>query len=147
MNLKERITQDLKTAMKDQDKLRLATLRLASSAITYMEKEKMRDLTDEELLAVVVREVKKRREAIVEYSKAGRTDLADKEQAEANVLAAYMPEQMSDDEVEALVKEVIAATGASGPGDIGKVMGAVIPRTKGRADGKKINEIARGLLS
>ena len=147
MNLKERITQDLKTAMKDQDKLRLATLRLASSAITYMEKEKMRDLTDEELLAVVVREVKKRREAIVEYSKAGRTDLADKEQAEANVLAAYMPEQMSDDEVEALVKEVIAATGASGPGDIGKVMGAVIPRTKGRADGKKINEVARGLLS
>ncbi len=147
MNLKERINQDLKTAMKEQDKLRLATLRLASSAITYMEKEKMRDLTDEELTGVVIREVKKRREAIEEYSKASRTDLADKEQAEADVLSVYMPEQMTDAEVEALVKEVIAATGASGPGDIGKIMGQIIPRTKGRADGKKINEIARGLLS
>lgn len=147
MNLKQIISQDLKTAMKARDRVRLDTLRLTLSSITYAEKEKKRELTDEELLDVVIRERKKRREAIEEYTKAGRTDLADKEQAEAQVLSTYLPEQMSDDEVTAVVKEVIAATGAAGPGDIGKVMGAVIPRTKGRADGKKINEIARGLLS
>ena len=147
MNLKQIIRQDLKIAMKARDRVRLDTLRLTLSSITYAEKEKKRELTDEELLDVVIRERKKRREAIEEYTKAGRTDLADKEQAEAQVLSTYLPEQMSDDEVTAVVKEVIAATGAAGPGDIGKVMGAVIPRTKGRADGKKINEIARGLLS
>jgi uncharacterized protein YqeY len=147
VNLKETISRDLKTAMKEQDRLRLATLRLASSSITYAEKEKRRELTDEELLEVVIREVKRRREAIEEYDKAGRADLADKERAEAEILNAYMPEQLTDAAVETMVKQAIEATGASGPGDIGKVMGVVIPQTKGRADGKKINEIVRGLLA
>lgn len=147
MNLKSRINEDLKSAMKAREALRLSTLRLTSSAITYAEKDKRRELNEEELVEVVSHEVKKRREAVAEYSKAGRIDLADKEQAEAEILLTYLPEQLTEEEIKTLVQTVIAETGAEGPGDMGRVMGAVIKETKGRADGKKVNELVRAMLS
>lgn len=146
MGLKARLSEDMKTAMKAGEKLKVSTLRLTSSAITYAEKDKKRELTEEETLEVVVREVKKRREAIEEYGKAGRDDLANKEREEAGILAEYLPEQLSEDEVTDIIKKAIDESGAMGPADMGKVMGLVIPQTKSRADGKRINEIVRELL-
>lgn len=146
MDLKARIAEDTRTAMKAGEKIKVSTLRLTSSAITYGEKDKRRELNEEETMEVIVREVKKRREAIDEYSKAGREDLAGKEREEAAILGAYLPEQMSEAEITAAVKIAIEDTGALSPGDLGKVMGVVIPKTKGRADGKRVNEIVRELL-
>ncbi len=146
MDLKATIAEDMKTAMKAGEKLKVSTLRLTASAITYAEKDKKRELTEEETLEVVTREVKKRREAVEEYAKAGREDLAGKERDEAAILVTYLPEQMSEAEITGIVKQAIETTGAMGPGDLGKVMGAVIPKTKGRADGKRVNEIVRELL-
>jgi uncharacterized protein len=97
-------------------------------------------------MEVVVREVKKRREAVEEYAKAGREDLAGKERDEAAILTAYLPEQLGEDEITAIIKTAIEDTGALGLNDLGKVMGVVIPQTKGRADGKRVNEIVRELL-
>lgn len=147
MNLKERLSDDLKTAMKAREKLRVSTIRMALSAFTYAEKDKKRELTGEEMLEAVGREVKKRREAMDEYAKAGRSDLSEKEAEEAAILMVYLPEQLSEDELEAIIDAAILETGATGPGDIGKVMGSVIPKTKGLADGKKINEIVRSRLA
>lgn len=147
MNLKETIAADLIVAMKAHEKLRVSTLRMTLSAFTYAEKDKKRDLTDEEMLEAVGREVKKRREAIAEYTKAGRTDLSEKEEAEAAILMVYLPEQLSDDEINAIIEAAVQETGASGPGDIGKLMGVIIPKTKGLADGKKISEIVRSRLA
>jgi len=147
MDLKAHLSDDMRTAMKAREKLKVSTLRLASSAVTYAEKDKRRELTEDEVIEVVAREVKKRREAASEYTAAKRQDLADKELEEAEILKGYLPEQMSTDEITALVKVAIVETGALGPGDIGKVMGAVIPKTKGKADGKQVNEIVRSLLT
>jgi uncharacterized protein YqeY len=146
MEIKMKISEDMKTAMKAGEKLKVSTLRLTMSAITYAEKDNKRELNEEETLEVIGREIKKRREAVEEYSKAGREDLAGKEREEAAILVVYMPAQMDEAEITAIVKGVIAETGAMGPGDLGKVMGAVIPKTKGRADGKRVNEIVRELL-
>lgn len=147
MDLKARLSDDMRTAMKAREQLKVSTLRLASSAVTYAEKDKRRELTEDEVIEVLTREVKKRREAASEYAAAKRQDLADKELKEAEILKGYLPDQMSTDEIAALVKEAIEETNALGPGDIGKVMGVVIPKTKGKADGKQVNEIARSLLS
>ncbi len=146
MDLKGKLNEDMKTALKAGEKLKVSTLRLTSSAITYAEKDKKRELTAEETLEVVTREVKKRREAVEEYTKAGREDLAAKEREEAAILSEYLPEQMTEEEITETVKRAIEESGAMGPGDLGKVMGAVIPKTKGRADGKRVNEIVRELL-
>ena len=147
MDLKARLSDDMRTAMKAREKLKVSTLRLASSAVTYAEKDKRRELTKDEVIEVLAREVKKRREAATEYTAAKRQDLADKELEEAEILKEYLPEQISTDEITTLVKAAITETGALGLGDIGKVMGAVIPKTKGKADGKQVNEIVRSLLS
>jgi len=147
MTVKETIAKDLITAMKSGDKLKLATLRLATSAFTYAEKEKRGELNDAEMMDVLAREVKKRREASAEFAKAGRIELSDKEIAEAQVLLAYLPEQLTEDEIRAIVIAAVAETGASGMGDIGKVMGAVMPKTKGRADGKMVGDMVRAALA
>jgi uncharacterized protein len=146
VDLKTRINEEMRAAMKAGEKTKVSTLRLTSSAITYAEKDMRRELSKEETLEVVIREVKKRREAIAEYSKAGREDLADKEREEADILGVYLPEQMSEAEITGVVKAAIEETGAMGLGDLGKIMGVVIPKTKGRADGKRVNEIVRELL-
>jgi uncharacterized protein YqeY len=137
-SLKDRLREEITVAMKSGDKLRVTTLRLLSAAVTNREKEILHELSDDELREVATKEVKRRTEAIEAFSDAGRTELADKERAEREILAPYAPEQLSDAEVDAIVEEAFAATGASGPQDLGKVMGQIMGKVRGRADGAAI---------
>ena len=137
--LKDRVRADLTAAMKSRDELRASTLRLVLAAITTAEVagKQARQLSDDEVTAVIVSEAKKRREASAAFDAAGRTELADKERAEARILADYLPEQLSAEEISAIVSEAIAAAGVAGDGmrAMGRVMGAVQPQVRGRADG------------
>ena len=125
--------------MRGGDSLRRDTLRMATSAAYNVEKRNQHPLTDEEFLAVLTKEVKTRRESVEAYGKAGRQDLVDKEQAEIDILAEYLPQPLTEAELTALVGEGIAATGATSARDLGKVMGWLAPRTRGRADGKVVS--------
>lgn len=145
-SLKDRLREEITTSLKAGDKVRLGALRMLSAAVINREKDVLHELSDEEVRALAVKEVKKRTESIEAFEAAGRTELADKERTEREVLSAYAPEQLSQEEVEALVGEVIAATGASGPGDLGKVMGVVMGRAKGRADGAAIQQMVKERL-
>jgi uncharacterized protein YqeY len=127
------------TAMRDGDALKRDTLRMVLAAAHNAQVAARRPLTDDELVGVLSREAKTRRESIEAFSKAGRDDLAAKERAEADVIAAYLPAALSEDELHALVTEAIAATGASSARDLGKVMGRLSPTIKGRADGKQVS--------
>ena len=147
MSLTEQLQADMKNAMRDGDAYRRDTLRMAIAAVQNAAKDKRDDLTDEEALAVLTKQVKTRRESIKAYSDAGRGDLAAKEQAEIEVLSPYLPEQMGEDEIRSLVAEAIATTAASSPADMGRVMGALMPRTKGRADGKLVSGIVKEELA
>lgn len=137
--LKQRLRGDLTAAIKGRDKVRSGTLRMVLSAITEAEVagKTAVDLTDDQVLGVLIREAKKRREAEEAYASAGRDELAAQERAEAGVLADYLPEPLTADEISAIVADAIARTGAAelGPKGIGKVMGVVTPQTKGKADG------------
>ena len=139
MSLQDRIQTDITAAMRGGDALRRDVLRMASNAAYNVEKRNQRPLTDDEYLAVLTREVKTRRESVEAYEKGGRADLAAKEQAEIEILSEYLPQALSDAEVDALVDEAIAATGATNARDLGKVMGWLSPRTRGRADGKVVS--------
>ncbi len=134
MSLKDRITEDMKTAMRAGEKERLATIRLILSAIKQREVDERIALDDTQVLAVVEKMVKQRREAITQFESGGRADLVAKEQAEIVVLQTYLPAQMSDAEIDALIAEAIASTGAASIKDMGKVMGAVKAKAQGRAD-------------
>jgi uncharacterized protein len=125
--------------MRGGDSLRRDVLRMAANAAYNVEKRNQIPLTEDEFLAVLTREVKTRRESIEAYDKAGRADLAAKEQAEIDVLTEYLPQALSETEIDALVDEAIAASGASSARDLGKVMGWLAPRTRGRADGKVVS--------
>jgi len=132
--------------MRSGDALRRDTLRMAESAIYNAEKRERRDYTDDEVAAVIAREVKTRRESVDAFRKGGREDLAAKEEAEIGVLGAFLPEQLGESEINALVAEAVAATGASSPRDMGKVMGWLSPRTKGRADGRVVSQAVSSAL-
>jgi uncharacterized protein len=134
MALKERITEDMKTAMRAGDKDRLATIRLALAAIKQREVDERITLDDGQVLAVVEKMIKQRREAITQFQSGGRADLVAKENAEIAVLQGYLPAQMSDADIDALIAEAISATGATSIKDMGKVMGYVKPKAQGRAD-------------
>lgn len=125
--------------MRGGDSLRRDVLRMASNAAYNVEKRNQTPLTEDEFLAVLTREVKTRRESVEAYTNAGRADLAGKEQAEIDILTEYLPQALSEGEIDALVAEGIAATGASSARDLGKVMGWLAPRTRGRADGKIVS--------
>jgi uncharacterized protein YqeY len=127
--------------MRGGDALRRDVLRMVTSAAYNVEKKQGRPLTDDEYLAVLSREVKTRRESVEAFRAGGREDLAAKEEAEIAILGEYLPQALSDDEIEALVREGIATTGASSQRDMGKVMGWLAPRTRGRADGKRVSEL------
>lgn len=144
--MKETLNEDLKTSLKAGEKLKLSTIRMLLSEIKNAEIAKRGELTDEELLAVAAREARKRNEAIEEFSKGGRQDLVDKETYELSVLEQYLPEQMPEDEVRRIVAETIEEVGASTPTDLGKVMGSLMPKVKGKADGKKVNQLVREML-
>jgi len=134
MTLKERITEDMKAAMRAGEKERLATIRLILSAIKQREVDERITLDDLQVLAVVEKMIKQRKEAIVQFEAGGRADLVAKESAEISVLQAYLPAQMSDAEIDALIGVAIASTGAASIKDMGKVMGAVKAKAQGRAD-------------
>jgi len=133
--LHTQIRDQIAQALKAGDKLRVGSLRMLSAAITNREKDERHELSDDEVREVAGREMKKRGESIEACQAAGRTELADKERAERDVLAEYAPTQLTDEQVDALIDEAFQATGASGPADIGKVMGFVMARAKGQVDG------------
>lgn len=145
-SLKARLAQDMRAALKAGEKVRLSTLRLLSAAVTNREVELGHPVTDEEFVGVANREMKRRREAIEAYTAAGREDRAATEREEQHVLEAYLPAGLSEQEVDALIEEAVAATGAAGPADLGKVMGVVMAKAKGRVDGKLVQARARSRL-
>ena len=148
MSLRERIQTDIATAMRGGDALRRDVLRMASNAAYNVEKRQGgTSLTDEEYLTVLTREVKTRRESVDAFRGAGREDLATKEEAEIEILRGYLPEALGEAELTALVAEAIQATGASSARDLGKVMGWLSPRTRGRADGKVLSGMVAAALA
>ena len=146
MKLTERIRAELTASMKARDAARTSTLRLVLSAFKNEQIEKGHELSDEEAIAVIRRAVKQRQDSIEQYTKGNRMDLADKEKAELEILNGYLPQQMSDSDVERAVKDAITATGAASKKDTGKVMKEVMARYKGIIDGKKVQEIVGRLL-
>jgi uncharacterized protein YqeY len=146
MALKDQLQADLKDAMRQRDERRRDTLRFVLSAIHNAEIDAGAALDDEGVQDVLSKQAKQRREAIEEFGKAQRNDLVEKEQAELAVISAYLPEQISRDELVAAAREAIAESGASGPRDIGKVMPALMQRFRGRVDGREVNDVVRELL-
>ncbi|MCW8797185.1 MAG: GatB/YqeY domain-containing protein [Chlorobium sp.] len=151
MVIKKRIDQDLKDAMKSGDKNRLNTIRAIRAAL--LEKEVsirvggIAELTEEQELEVVLSLAKKRKDSMQQYQDAGRQDLADTEKAELAIIETYLPARMSDEEVEAAVREIIGQVGATSMKDMGKVMGAVMQKLKGKADGGKVQDLVKSVLS
>ena len=141
MSLQDRIQSDIAVAMRGGDGLRRDVLRMVVSAAYNVEKKQGRPLSDDEYLTVLTREVKTRRESVEAFRSGGREELAAKEEAEIAIIGEYLPAALTDDEVADLVREGIAATGASSARDMGKVMGWLAPRTRGRADGKRVSEL------
>jgi hypothetical protein len=146
-SLKERIAREMRGALKGGEKVRLATLRLLSAAVKNREVELRHELSDDEVREVATREVRRRTEAIEAFERGGRDDRAAQEREERDLLQAYLPEQLSDEEVAALIDEAIASTGASSPNEMGKVMGFVMGRAKGKVDGSKVQALVRERLS
>lgn len=142
MGLLDKLTEDMKNAMREKDALKTSVLRMTMSECKYARVEKMRDLTDDEVIAVIKKGVKSREDSETQYRNANRPDLADKEAAEAVILKAYVPATIGGPELEAIVAEAITSTGAASPKDIGKVMKAVLGAHGARVDGKDVQKIA-----
>ena len=147
MSLKDQITEDMKTAMRAKDSERLGTIRLLLSACKQKEVDERVTLDDAAVVAIIDKLIKQRKDSIAAFTQAGRQDLADKEAAELTVLQAYLPARMSADEVAAEVKAIVAELGASGPGDMGKVMGAVKSRLAGKADMSQVSAAVKAALA
>lgn len=147
MSLKEQLLNDMKTAMRDKDILRKNAVQMVRAAVLQIEKDKQVTLSDPEIVEVIAKEVKKRRDAIPDYQRGGREDLVENLKAEIAALEGYLPEQLSEAELKTLVAEAIAQTGAASMRDMGKVMGYLMPKVSGRADGKQINQLVKNLLS
>ncbi|OGC81904.1 MAG: aspartyl-tRNA amidotransferase [Candidatus Abawacabacteria bacterium RIFCSPHIGHO2_01_FULL_46_8] len=145
--LKAQIEHDLKEAMLARNQIKADTLRMLKSAIKYLEIEKKAEADAEMLIEVISREIKKRREAAEQFRNNGREEAAAKEEEEAGFLLKYLPEQLSEAEVRRLVKEAIQQVGASGPSDMGKVMGALMPKVKGKADGTLVSKLVKESLA
>lgn len=144
--LRDRVHREMQEAMKAKDRMKVDTLRLLHTAAVNREKEVGHELADEELQAIAATEVKRRKESAEAFEKGGRAELAEKERAEQAILEAYLPDQLGEDEVLALMDEAVAATGAQGPGDVGKVMGFVMGKARGRVDGGEVNRLVRERL-
>jgi uncharacterized protein len=144
--LKVKLNDDLRQAMRAGDSLRCSVIRMLLSAMNYSEIAKQATLNDSDILGVITKEIKQRKESIEAYTLANRPELASKEQAEMAILKAYLPEQMSRDEIVALVRKIIAETGAQGPRDKNKVMPKLMPLVKGKADGQEVNSVVTELL-
>ena len=147
MSLKQQITDDMKTAMRARDAARLGAIRLLLAAMKQREVDERIELSDADVIAIIEKMNKQRRDSISQYEAAGRHDLADVEKFEMSVLANYMPQQLSEAEIASAVAEAIAATGAAGPQDMGKVMGMIKPKLAGRADMGKVSALIKAQLS
>jgi uncharacterized protein YqeY len=146
MGLEDRLLEDYTNAMKAQNRIALETVRMVRAAIKNASLEKRSPLSEEEVSAVLSREVKRRKESLEMYEKGGRKDLAEKEAAEIEIISAYLPKALSEAELEDIIVRTIQEVGASGAGEMGKVMAAVMPQVKGRAEGKLIQELVRKKL-
>ena len=147
MSLKDQITEDMKTAMRAKDSERLGTIRLLLAALKQKEVDERVELDDAMVVAIVDKLVKQRKDSVAAFTQGGRTDLADKEAAEIKVLEVYLPQRMGADEIAAEVKVIVAELGAKGPGDMGKVMGAVKTRLAGKADMGQVSAAVKAALS
>lgn len=147
MSLKEQLQHDVKDAMKEKDKLRKDAIQMLRSAILQIEKDKQITLDEDGLVEVLARELRSRMEALAEIEKGGRKDLTESLKREIAIIRTYLPEPVSEAELEAIVREAFIETGAQSVKDMGKVMKAVLPKVKGRADGSQINAIAKQLLA
>jgi uncharacterized protein YqeY len=147
VTLKEKLQEDLKTAMKSKDTIRLSVIRLAKAAVMNLEIARGHQLSDEEVIDVLAKEVKQRNDSLVEFEKAGRKDLVENLQKEIRIAQEYLPAPLSEADVRKLIEEVIAEVGASSKKDLNKVMPVLMPKVKGRADGKLVNQMVNSLLS
>ncbi|PFG13973.1 GatB/YqeY domain-containing protein [Bacillus sp. es.036] len=147
MSLNDRLTADMKVAMKNKEKNKLSVIRMVKSSIQNESIKLGHNLTEEEELTVLTREVKQRKDSLLEFEKAGRSDLVQNLDEELSILSVYLPKQLSEEEVEQIVQEVISETGASSKKEMGKVMGALMPRVKGKADGGLVNRLVQKNLS
>ena len=146
MSLKDKLLQDLKEAMKEKDTVRKNTVQLVRSGILQIEKDKKIELDDEGVLDVISKELKKRRDSMLDYVKSGRQDLIDNLNKEIEVLLTYLPKQLTEDEIKVIVEEVVKETGAATMKDMGKVMANVTPKVKGRADNKIVSGLVKQML-
>jgi hypothetical protein len=147
MPVRERLVEEMKEAMKARDEIRLSAIRLVRSTVRNKEIEKRRELDEQEIAEVISSLAKQRRESIRMFQDAGRTDLVAKEERELEILLAFLPRQLSPDEIQALVAQAVAGTGAAGPADMGRVMKALMPLVAGKADGKVVSELVKQALS
>ena len=147
MSLKLRITDDMKTAMREKDMPRLSTIRLLTAAMKQREVDERIELTDADIVSIVEKEIKKRRDAAQQYQAANRQDLADKEQQEATVLEAYLPPQLSDEQILSAIDAALADCGATGPAAMGKLMGILKPQLAGQADMSRVSALIKSRLN
>ena len=146
MSLKNRLLEDMKIAMKEKDSIKKNTVQMVRSAVLQVEKDNKVTLDDDGIIEVIAKEVKKRKDSLPDFEKSGRQDLVDALKAEIDVLLGYLPQQLTEEELEVIVRQAVADTGAASAKDMGKIMQAVMPQVKGRADGKLINQIAKRIL-
>ena len=147
MSVLDQLNQDMKAAMKAKDKAKLKTIRMLKASLQNEKLAKQDDLTEQEELDILAREKKQRLDSLQEFKQAGRDDLVDEVEEELAIVAEYLPEPLSDDEVKEIIQSVIDSVDASGMQDMGKVMGAVMPKVKGRADGNFVSEVVKAKLS
>ncbi|OXM15609.1 GatB/YqeY domain-containing protein [Paenibacillus herberti] len=146
MSLSQRLDDDMKQAMRDKDKFRLTTIRMVRAAVKNLEIDLKRSLEDSEVLDIVSREIKQRKDSLQEFQKASRDDLVKDVAAEIDIISVYLPTQLTEEEIKAIVEQTIQETGASSKADMGKVMSALMPKVKGRADGKLVNQAVQQFL-
>ena len=146
MDIKERLMEDLKLSMKEKDTVRKNAVQSTRAAILQYEKDNKVTLSDDEVIVVIAKEVKKRKDALPDYEKSGREDLITQLNREIEIVMGYLPSQLSEDELDEIVKCAVEATGASSMKDMGSIMAEVLPKVKGRADGKMVNALARKYL-
>jgi len=146
MSLKDKLLEDMKTAMKEKDTIRKNTVQMVRSAVLQVEKDNHVTLDDDGIIEVIAKEVKKRKDSLAVYEQSGRQDLIDDLNSEIDVLLAYLPTQLTEAEVEQIVSKAITDTNATSARDMGKIMQVVMPQIKGRSDGKVVNQIVKKLL-
>jgi len=147
VSILDQLNQDMKQAMKDKEALKLSVIRMLKAALKNEEIHQGRTLTEDDELAILTRELKQRQDSLHEFEKAGRSDLAEKTRLEIEVVKSYLPEELSEDELREMIREAISQVSATSKKDMGKVMSILMPKVKGRADGKLVNQMVSELLS